>query len=124
MKLLLDTHVVLWWLDGVSFRAEAEEAIRRPSSIVCVSAASAWEMGIKAALGKLRLPVAFAAHLQAERFTQLPVRIAHGLEVAALPLHHTDPFDRLLIAQARLEGLTIVTRDERLAEYGVPVLAA
>jgi PIN domain nuclease of toxin-antitoxin system len=81
-------------------------------------------MGIKAALGKLRLPADFGAHLQAERFTQLPVRIAHGLEVAALPLLHTDPFDRLLIAQARLEGLTLVTRDERLAEYEVPIVAA
>ena len=124
MKLLLDTHVVLWWLANAELSVEAHDAISRPSSIVCVSAASAWEIGIKVALGKLRVPGDLGAQLQSERFTQVPVRIAHGLEVARLPELHGDPFDRLLVVQARLEGLTLVTRDERLSEYGVPVLAA
>ncbi len=124
MKLLLDTHVLLWWLADDPLPRVADEAIRSPRNVVCVSAASAWEIGIKVGLGKLRLPDDLSARMRAERFTPLPVTMAHGLRVAELPLLHGDPFDRLLVAQAQLEGLTIVTRDERIARYGVETLAA
>jgi PIN domain nuclease of toxin-antitoxin system len=124
MKLLLDTHVVLWWLQNAPLRAEADEAIREPRNDVVVSAASAWEIGIKTALGKLRIPHDLDDLLAGERLTPMPVTIAHGLAAGTLPPIHTDPFDRLLVAQAQLEQLTIVTRDERLRDYGVPIIAA
>ncbi|HKY24693.1 MAG TPA: type II toxin-antitoxin system VapC family toxin [Gaiella sp.] len=124
MKLLLDTHVVLWWLQNAPLRVEADEAIREPRNDVVVSAASAWEIGIKTALGKLRIPHDLNDLLASERLTPMPVTIAHGLAVGTLPPIHTDPFDRLLVAQAQLEQLTIVTRDERLRDYGVPIIAA
>lgn len=124
MRLLLDTHVLLWALDESPLSAEAQRLIESTSTTVCVSAASAWEIGIKKALGKLRCPDDLEEQLRLARFVPLPVTIAHGLEVGALPALHGDPFDRLLVAQARTERMTLVTRDERLADYGIPVVAA
>lgn len=124
MRVLLDTHVLLWALDASPLSAEAQRVVESTSSTVCVSAASAWEIGIKRALGKLRSPDDLEEQLRLARFVPLPVTVTHGLAVRDLPRLHGDPFDRLLVAQARLEGLTLVTRDARLAEYGVPVLAA
>ena len=125
MRLLLDTHVLLWALGNPSSLSPgARAAIETPRTPVLVSSASAWEIGVKVSLGKLRAPVDLAEQLRDKRFTPLPVSIAHGLRVGALPLHHRDPFDRLLVAQAQLEGLTIVTRDERIAAYDVETLAA
>ena len=124
MKLLLDTHVLLWWLAEERVTTEAQEAIQSPRNVVCVSAASAWEMGIKVSLGKLRVPESLSARLREERFTPLAVTVDHGLRVGELPLLHNDPFDRLLVAQAQLEGLTIVTRDPRIAAYDVETLVA
>lgn len=124
MKLLLDTHVLLWWLAEDPVRADARDAIANPRSVVCVSAASAWELGIKVSLGKLRAPESLSIRLREERFTPLPVTVEHGLRVGELPLLHKDPFDRLLVAQAQLEGLTIVTRDPRIARYDVETLVA
>jgi len=124
VRLLLDTHVLLWWLAEEPIQAKAREAIENPRSAVCVSAASAWEMGIKVGLGKLRPPERLSTRLSEERFTPLPVTVEHGLRVGELPLLHKDPFDRLLVAQAQLEGLTIVTRDPRIAAYDVATLAA
>jgi PIN domain nuclease of toxin-antitoxin system len=124
VKLLLDTHVLLWWLNGEPIADDAHESIASPRNAVCVSAASAWEMGIKVGLGKLRVPERISARLSEERFTPLPVTVDHGLRVGELPLLHKDPFDRLLVAQAQLEGLTIVTRDPRIARYDVMTLAA
>lgn len=105
-------------------RAEARRLIESARTTVCVSAASAWEIGIKVALGKLRVPDDLAKQLVRARFIPLQVTMAHGLAVGSLPVLHRDPFDRLLVAQAQLEGLTLVTRDARLAEYGVPIFAA
>ena len=124
MKLLLDTHVLLWWLNEEPITKEAHQAIASPKNAVCVSAVSAWEMGIKVGLGKLQVPERLSARLSNERFTPLPVTIDHGLRVGELPLLHRDPFDRLLVAQAQLEGLTIVTRDPRIERYDVATLAA
>lgn len=125
MRLLLDTHVLLWALESpTTLRPEARAAIENPRNPVLVSAASTWELGVKSAVGKLRVPDDLAYQLREKRFTPLPVTVEHGLRVGELPLLHKDPFDRLLVAQAQLEGLTIVTRDRRIALYGVETLAA
>ncbi|MCW2636631.1 MAG: PilT protein putative toxin of system [Blastococcus sp.] len=124
MKLLLDTHALLWWLDDDARLAQsAREAIAEAES-VAVSAASAWEISIKQAIGTLRGPDDLAAELAANGFTGLPITVAHARAAGALPPHHADPFDRMLVAQSRLEGLTLVTRDDRLAAYGIAHLRA
>ena len=125
MRLLLDTHVLIWWArgsEGLSRRATRE--ISSPVNDVFVSAASVWEAEIKAVAGKLHLDADLAGEPASEGFSELDVTATHAVEAARLPLHHTDPFDRMLIAQARLENLTLVTRDAAFAAYEVPLLAA
>ena len=125
MNLLLDTHVLLWALaDDPDLAAPARRAITDPRRQVFVSAVSAWEITIKKALGKLRAPDDLADQLDRRRFTALDVTIEHALAVGELADHHTDPFDRLLVAQARVEQLTLVTRDARITQYDVPTLTA
>ena len=125
MNLLLDTHAMLWWLDdNPTLSTEARAAIGDGNNAVYVSAATAWEIAIKAALGKLDAPDNFEEALSANAFQQLPISLAHALAVGTLPAHHSDPFDRMLVAQARIEGLTLVTRDEDIIKYGVGVLEA
>ena len=125
MRLLLDTHALLWTLDDPSkLRAGAREAIRDPDSQVLVSAATAWELAIKAAAGRLELPESLERGLEAQGFSPLAISAAHAVVAGGLPLHHTDPFDRMLVAQAQLEGLTIVTRDPDIPRYGVATLPA
>lgn len=125
MKLLLDTHVLLWWLAAdPSLSARARAAIGAPRASVFVSAASAWEISIKRALGKLDAPDDLAEQLSAHRFEPLSISVAHASAAGALPEHHADPFDRMLVAQAEAEDLTIVTRDKRFQLYGVTTLAA
>ncbi len=125
MRLLLDTHVLLWWLeDPALLTAPARAAIASDKSLVFASAASAWEVAIKQARGKLSCPDDLEAMLLANRFQALPVTVRHGLIAGRLPSHHADPFDRMLVAQAQAEGLTLVTRDPVLQQYGVTTLAA
>lgn len=125
MNLLLDTHVLLWALAGDPKLSEAtQSAIANEENIVLVSAASAWEIAIKCALGKLRAPDDLVAQLAAADIQHLPITMNHALAAGALPRHHEDPFDRMLIAQAQIEDLTIVTADGALHRYGVPILAA
>jgi PIN domain nuclease of toxin-antitoxin system len=126
MDLLLDTHVYLWWLrDDRSLEASTREVIADPSAGVAVSAASVWEAGIKIALGRLDVGRAsLVDEIAANGFLDLPIKAEHGWTAAALPPHHSDPFDRMLVAQALTEGLVLVTRDDRLTRYGVPVLTA
>jgi PIN domain nuclease of toxin-antitoxin system len=125
VRLLLDTHALLWWLgDDPILRTEARDAISDPESWVAVSAASAWEISIKQAVGKLRAPSGLASTLEANNLIELPISLAHALRAGELPRRHSDPFDRMLVAQAELEDLTIVTRDPHFAAYGVPLLAA
>ena len=125
MRLLLDTHVLLWWLaDDARLGVEARTAIAAGDAQVAVSAASAWEIAIKQRLGKLRAPDDLAAQLAQHRFVPLAVTVPHALRAEALPPVHDDPFDRMLVAQAELEGLTVVTRDADIGRYGVPILAA
>jgi PIN domain nuclease of toxin-antitoxin system len=124
VRLLLDTHALLWWLADEALTAQAREAIADPANLVVVSAASAWEISIKKALGKLAAPDDLEQQLQAGGLAPLPISIAHGVAAGQLPRHHEDPFDRMLIAQAFAEGLTIMTRDKRFDDYGVALLPA
>ena len=125
MKILLDTHALLWWLaDDVTLSSTARKAIENSSNLVFVSAASTWEIGIKKALGKLEAPENLLAMIEENSFEPLPITLAHGEYVSRLSPHHSDPFDRVLIAQAILEGLTIVTRDSKFLPYGVTLLEA
>ena len=124
MNLLLDTHVFLWAVDdNPNLSTDAKEAIIDGSNIVYVSAATAWEIAIKRAIGKLRIPESdYLEELRLHRFTSLSITTEHALAVEKLPLFHKDPFDRMLIAQAQAEKLTIVTRDQRLTDYDVRII--
>lgn len=127
MRVLLDTHVFLWWITGDSrLSARAYEVIKETKNEIYLSAASGWEMAIKAGLGKLRLqgePISFITEqLVINGFESLPVQLNHSLFVYSLPEHHRDPFDRLLVAQAKLENLLLVTADNKIGEYEVEVL--
>ena len=122
--LLLDTHVWLWWLEGSpKLGAQARARLRAAEVPVYVSAASAWEIGIKVGLGRLDLgePPDVCLPREAKRsgFQPLPITLEHAVAVATLPPHHGDPFDRLLVVQAQREGLTIVTGDPKIARYDV-----
>jgi PIN domain nuclease of toxin-antitoxin system len=122
MKLLLDTHAVLWWqADDRRLPRAARRAIAT-ADIVWVSAASGWEAAIKQALGRVRLDEPFAVTVGTDDFTELPITFAHADALAALPALHRDPFDRILVAQALVEQATLVTRDKALAGYGIDVL--
>jgi PIN domain nuclease of toxin-antitoxin system len=124
VKLLLDSHTFLWWLaEDPKLNAEARQAVADPYAIVHVSAATVWELSIKAALGKIDLGDAdLSDEIEQNDFVELPMTARHALAAAALPRYHADPFDRMLIAQARMESLTIVTRDVAFSAYGVPIL--
>ncbi|MDH4063117.1 MAG: type II toxin-antitoxin system VapC family toxin [Acidobacteriota bacterium] len=123
MNLLLDTHVLLWWLaDAAELTTPVRDAIRNPDHLVYVSAVSIWEIAIKQALGKLTAPRALPEVIRAQPFEPLQMTIDHAFKVAELPNHHRDPFDRLLIAQCLVDGLTIVTGDTDIAKYDVPTL--
>ena len=125
MSLLLDTHALLWWLhDPVLLTREAHDVIAEGRRPVFVSAAATWEITVKKALGKLEAPDDLEEVMAEEGFLALPISIPHTLAVATLPAIHQDPFDRIQIAQAKLEGLTLVTRDQTIKEYGVPVIEA
>lgn len=122
---LLDTHVVLWWLDDPARIAPAARAVVADgANVLFVSAGVGWEMAIKRALGRLSFPGNLAEVLRSERIDVLPIDLSHALAVADLPALHQDPFDRIQIAQARLEDLMIVTRDPQIARYDVTVLEA
>ena len=125
MNLLLDTHVLIWTFDDNPTLSEtAREAIAEGENTVFVSAVTAWEIAIKRAIGKLKLKGDYQKGLQRYRFLPLAISTEHALAVEHLPQHHGDPFDRLLIAQAQLEKLTIVTRDKRFEDYGVKIIGA
>jgi PIN domain nuclease of toxin-antitoxin system len=125
VNLLLDTHALLWWLDNPALLSPpARAAIAATENLVYVSAAVAWEISIKHALGKLRCPDDLEEQLKANHFRPLSVSIAHAMCAGGLPAHHTDPFDRMLVAQAQMERLTLVTRDKHLHPYAIDILVA
>ena len=125
MDLLLDTHVFLWWdSDLPELGPNARSAIRDPANTVFVSAASVWEIAIKRRLGRLPFEGSPTANVARNGFVPLAILPEHAERVGDLPLLHTDPFDRLLIAQAQFESLTLVTVDEKIRPYPVAQLWA
>lgn len=122
MRLLLDTHALMWWFsDSRSLKADAWSAISA-ADIVWVSAVSALEVAIKTRLGKLHVEGPLEAMTRRAGFEELSITLRHADHVRLLPSHHGDPFDRLLVAQAQMEGATLVTHDRQLGLYDVPVL--
>lgn len=124
MRLLLDSHAFLWWVrDDPALTRRARAAIADTENECFLSHASVWEMAIKASLGKLKLPTTVerfvVVHCEANSFRLLPITLGHVASVEGLPFHHRDPFDRLLVAQARHESMTLVSHDPRLKAYGV-----
>ena len=125
MRLLVDSCVLVWWLDHPgSLAKEAREAISDPANEVYFSAASVWELGLKIRKGKLTMPVDFASALAEDGFSPLPVTVNHAARSLSLPAVHEDPFDRLLVVQAIEEGLVMVTRDEVIRDYPLAVMRA
>ena len=122
-SLLLDTHALLWSVgDEHLLSPAAHEMLKAGVVPAYVSVASIWEIAIKRASGKLNAPANLMEKVAAARFIELGITFEHAIIVGALPPHHRDPFDRMIVAQAQSEGFTVVTRDERIAAYGVPVL--
>ncbi len=122
-RFLVDTHALLWWLtDDPALSQHARDAIADPAGEPLVSSASVWEIAIKRALGRLTTPDDLPERVSESGFGWLPVTATHAWHVRDLPLHHRDPFDRLLAAQALLERLAVVTADSQFADYGVDAL--
>jgi PIN domain nuclease of toxin-antitoxin system len=124
MSLLLDTHVVLWWLaDDPGLPEEIKDRLDHEPD-VRVSAATIWEIAIKQALGKISAPADLSDRVRDSGFRELPIDFTHAVAAGRLPLIHRDPFDRMLVAQARCEDLTLVTRDSYCQQYDVAILRA
>ncbi|MDE2665411.1 MAG: type II toxin-antitoxin system VapC family toxin [Acidobacteriota bacterium] len=124
-RLLLDTHTVLWWLtDPDELHRDAFQSIECQQNEVFVSSVSGWEIAVKRALGKLKAPDNLEAAVKAQDFIPLNLTFLHAEQAGALPPHHGDPFDRMLIAQAQVEGLILVTRDIRIPRYGIRTMSA
>ena len=125
MRLLLDTHALLWWLtDFEKLSTATHDAIAGGEYEILVSHAAVWEILIKSAKGKLHPPEDIAERCVAENFELLPIALSHIEETARLPLLHGDPFDRMMVAQARCENLVLVSNDRQITQYDVTVLPA
>ena len=119
MRILLDTHLILWWInDDPAMSRIARALIANPDNTIFVSPVSTWEIWLKYSLGRLERPAEFEEALAREEFEQLPLTVAHTRKVAELPWLHRDPFDRMLLAQAQAADLTLLTADSQLAQYG------
>jgi len=124
MRFLIDTHALLWALGEPSaLSPAARDAIADPSILIMASSASLWECAIKASIGKLDLPEDFFDSVPEAGYEVLPIRISHLNVYRTLPMHHRDPFDRMLVAQARAEALTLISRDPEITKYDVDILA-
>ena len=122
-RLLLDTHTLLWWLSDVERLSEETHAtIADPHNDVFVSAITGWEIAVKQAKGRLVAPDNLSVLVEEKGFTHLPLTFQHAEQAGRLPMHHRDPFDRFLIAQARAEGLILVTQDGHIRQYDVPIM--
>jgi PIN domain nuclease of toxin-antitoxin system len=123
LNLLLDAHALLWWLaDDPSLSRRARTSIAKAGTVF-VSAATVWEIAIKQSAGKLEIPPDLPEQIVVNQLAELKITIDHAYAAGLLPRHHTDPFDRMLVAQAKIENLTIVTRDPKIRRYDVPVIA-
>lgn len=127
MRALLDTHVFLWWItDDSQLSSRARELISNRNNALYLSAASGWEIMIKARLGRLQLPKNpqrfLSEQLSLNNIESLPIQMSHALHTITLPDHHRDPFDRMLIAQAQLEKMAILSSDQQIAKYEVRVI--
>ncbi|MCM2579148.1 type II toxin-antitoxin system VapC family toxin [Streptomyces meridianus] len=122
MRLLLDTHVVLWWMEDSPELADDVKVLLDTEPSVHVSAVSPWEIAVKQSLGKLEGPDDLAERVRDSQFTALAITAGHGVRAGRLPMHHQDPFDRLLVAQAQIEGMTLVTRDKWIPQYDVRLM--
>jgi PIN domain nuclease of toxin-antitoxin system len=127
MKILLDTHTFLWWIsDDQKLSGRAREIISDGSNELFLSAATGWEIAIKVQIGRLKLPeepIRFIIEqMRINAIQSLPIQMNHALHISTLPQHHRDPFDRLLIAQAQLEGLPVLSSDHQLANYQIEVI--
>jgi len=123
VKVLLDTHILLWWLaDDQRLPAQAATTVANPDTEVVVSAATAWEISIKQAAGRLDAPEDLLDAVAANDFGTLAITADHAMAAGRLPAHHADPFDRMLIAQAQIEGVTLVSVDRRFCDYDVALL--
>ncbi len=123
MKLLLDSHILLWWInDDSKLKSSERLAIADNMNDVYVSAVTLWELGIKRAAGRLRAPDNLEELVLQSKLIPLPISLGHGEVAGRLPLKHADPFDRMLIAQAQVERLIIITRDAAFAKYDVQTL--
>jgi PIN domain nuclease of toxin-antitoxin system len=120
MKLLLDTHILIWWLSEASRLSQTEIGLITDSdNFIFVSAATAWEIAVKKMIGKLEAPDDLPAALAINNFLELPITIEHSQKLYQLPLHHNDPFDRIMVAQAMSEDLTFMTRDAKISLYDI-----
>ena len=120
MKLLLDTHILIWWLSQDRRLSQLEtDIIADPDNLIFISAATAWEIVVKKMIGKLEAPDNLPVALAENNFLELPITIDHSQKLYQLPLHHNDPFDRIMIAQAISEDLTFMTRDAKIALYEI-----
>jgi PIN domain nuclease of toxin-antitoxin system len=123
MSLLLDTHIVLWWLaDDPTLAAEIKDRLDHEPDVY-ISAATIWEVAIKQSIGKLQKPEDLPERVRDSGFRHLDIKAEHAIAASRLPLIHRDPFDRMLIAQAKAEHLTLVTRDAEIAKYDLEILA-
>jgi PIN domain nuclease of toxin-antitoxin system len=123
LNLLLDTHAFIWWNAHDRRLADvARNAIRDPGNRVVVSAASVWEIAIKRKIGKLSFRLDVLPAITADGFETIDIKPLHADSAGSLPLHHADPFDRLLVAQARIEQFVLVAQDRQLLPYGVPLI--
>jgi PIN domain nuclease of toxin-antitoxin system len=129
MNVLIDTHVLIWWMENSKrLGVRTKAAIQHSETTVWVSAISVWEINTKVALGRLDVRQTLVEEIEEEMlssgFRRLPISFEHAFALRFLPLYHRDPFDRMLVAQAQCEGLTLITADEVIAAYGVPTLDA
>ncbi len=127
MKVLLDTHPFLWWItDDQRLSLRAREIISKGENEVFVSAATGWEIAIRAQIGRLRLPTEpqkfIVEQLKINAIKSLPIEMRHALHISTLPAHHRDPFDRILVAQAQLENLPILSADPDIGKYKVTII--
>lgn len=121
-KFLLDTHIFIWWMEGKKLGANISNLLQNPEGVIFLSAVSVWEMVVKKAKGKLRLPKDWKETIKDSSFEILPINFEHALALEHLPLHHNDPFDRMLVAQVKTEGLTMITADSKMKRYKIPIL--